>query len=251
MFELDKKSFGAFVAQLRREKGWTQKELAQRLFVSDKAVSKWETGASLPDTALLVPLSELLGVSVTELLRCERMSADSELDGEQIESVVKTAIGYSGSKPERALGEKSRWKPAFLLSLLLGGACIALAAYRGRLSTVSPLIYAMCALFGTYFVFFVRLSLPRYYDGERIGAFYDGPVRINLPGAAFNNRNWPHVLRVCRTWLCLTAALYPGTSLLLTELVPELWGTAEPYALLVLLLAGLVLPTYLTAKKYE
>lgn len=46
MFELDKKSFGAFVAQLRREKGWTQKELAQRLFVSDKAVSKWETGAS-------------------------------------------------------------------------------------------------------------------------------------------------------------------------------------------------------------
>ena len=67
----------------------------------------------------------------------------------------------------------------------------------------------MCALFGTYFVFFVRLSLPRYYDGERIGAFYDGPVRINLPGAAFNNRNWPHVLRVYRTWLCLTAALYP------------------------------------------
>ena len=150
-------------------------------------------------------------MSVTELLRCERMSADSEL----------------------------------------GGACIALAVHRGRLSTVSPLIYAMCALFGTYFVFFVRLSLPRYYDGERIGAFYDGPVRINLPGAAFNNRNWPHVLRVCRTWLCLTAALYPGTSLLLTELVPELWGAAEPYALLVLLLAGLVLPTYLTAKKYE
>ena len=46
MFELDKKRFGAFVAQLRREKGWTQKELAQRLFVSDKAVSKWETGGS-------------------------------------------------------------------------------------------------------------------------------------------------------------------------------------------------------------
>jgi len=79
-----------------------------------------ETGASLPDTALLVPLSELLGVSVTELLRCERMSADSELDGEQIESVVKTAIGYSGSKPERALGEKSRWKPALPLALLPG-----------------------------------------------------------------------------------------------------------------------------------
>ena len=70
MFEIDKGKFGAFVAELRREKGYTQKEVARRLFLSDKAVSKWETGASIPDTALLIPLAELLGVSVTELLLC-------------------------------------------------------------------------------------------------------------------------------------------------------------------------------------
>ncbi len=46
MFEIDKKQFGAFVAQLRKEKGLTQKELAQALYLSDKAVSKWETGIS-------------------------------------------------------------------------------------------------------------------------------------------------------------------------------------------------------------
>ena len=45
--ELDKSSFGRFLAQLRREKGWTQKDLAERLYVSDKAVSKWERGGSL------------------------------------------------------------------------------------------------------------------------------------------------------------------------------------------------------------
>ena len=44
MYEIDKARFGAFVAGLRREGGMTQKELAQRLFVSDKAVSKWERG---------------------------------------------------------------------------------------------------------------------------------------------------------------------------------------------------------------
>ena len=46
MFEIDKKKFGAFIAAVRKEKGFTQKDLAQQLFVSDKAVSKWETGVS-------------------------------------------------------------------------------------------------------------------------------------------------------------------------------------------------------------
>ena len=47
MYELDKAAFGHFLAQLRREKGMTQKELAATLYVSDKAVSKWERGESL------------------------------------------------------------------------------------------------------------------------------------------------------------------------------------------------------------
>ena len=46
MFEIDKERFGEFVAGLRKEKGLTQKELSERLFVSDKAVSKWESGVS-------------------------------------------------------------------------------------------------------------------------------------------------------------------------------------------------------------
>ena len=46
MFEIDKEKLGAFISQLRKEKGYTQKELAERLFISNKAVSKWETGGS-------------------------------------------------------------------------------------------------------------------------------------------------------------------------------------------------------------
>lgn len=46
MYELDRKKFGAFVSELRKEKGYTQKELAQKLLISDKAISKWETGVS-------------------------------------------------------------------------------------------------------------------------------------------------------------------------------------------------------------
>lgn len=46
MFTIDKQKFGAFVAQLRKERGLTQREVAERLYISDKAVSKWETGVS-------------------------------------------------------------------------------------------------------------------------------------------------------------------------------------------------------------
>lgn len=56
MYTIDKERFGQFVAQLRKEKGLTQKELAQKLYLSDKAVSKWERGLSIPDVALLPPL---------------------------------------------------------------------------------------------------------------------------------------------------------------------------------------------------
>lgn len=59
---------GPFIRQLRKDRHMTQKELASRLNVTDKAVSKWELGTSLPDVALLLPLAEALGVSVTELL---------------------------------------------------------------------------------------------------------------------------------------------------------------------------------------
>ena len=74
---LEKEKFGAFVSALRKEQKLTQKELAQRLHTSDKAVSKWETGTCLPDVSLLMPLAEVLGVTVTELLRGNRKRARS------------------------------------------------------------------------------------------------------------------------------------------------------------------------------
>lgn len=62
---------GTVIRSLREKKGYTQKQLADRISVSDKAVSKWETGRGLPDLALLEPLGAALGVSVAELLSGE------------------------------------------------------------------------------------------------------------------------------------------------------------------------------------
>ena len=62
---------GGVIRALREERGLTQAQLAARIAVSDKAVSKWETGRGLPDITLLEPLAASLGVSVLELLRGE------------------------------------------------------------------------------------------------------------------------------------------------------------------------------------
>ena len=72
---MDHQLFGQFLTQLRRERGMTQKELADILHVTDKAVSKWETGKGFPDIKLIEPLAEALGVSVVELIQCKRQEA--------------------------------------------------------------------------------------------------------------------------------------------------------------------------------
>ena len=62
---------GETIRSLREKKGYTQKQLAETISVSDKTISKWETGKGLPDISLLTPLAGALGVSVAELLRGE------------------------------------------------------------------------------------------------------------------------------------------------------------------------------------
>lgn len=70
-----KSSIGDFLAILRKSKGLTQQEVADRLGVSNKTVSSWETGASCPDISMLPAIAELFDVTCDELLRGERISS--------------------------------------------------------------------------------------------------------------------------------------------------------------------------------
>ncbi len=103
MYELDKAVFGSFLVRLRREKGMTQKELAACLYVSDKAVSKWERGLSVPDISLLLPLAEQLNVTVSELLQGRRMEKEQRFTREETEELIRKALTFFG----RAAGAPS------------------------------------------------------------------------------------------------------------------------------------------------
>ena len=76
---MDAQKFGTFIAQCRKEKSMTQSELAAKIMVTDKAVSRWERGKGFPDINLLLPLAEALEVSVLELMHSERQKDKVQL----------------------------------------------------------------------------------------------------------------------------------------------------------------------------
>ena len=72
-----KETFGQRLARLRKEKGLTQEEVASRIVISPQAVSKWETGRSLPDAAIMLELCSLLNITVNDLLSGEVVSMEN------------------------------------------------------------------------------------------------------------------------------------------------------------------------------
>lgn len=261
MHEIDNKKFGAFVVQLRREKGMTQKELAEALYVSDKAVSKWERGLSLPDIALLQPIAELLGVTVTELLSGQRIQSDQPMTVVDVEPLLGAALHMTAEENARQRAHRRMWGGWFVLSAL------AFALEVFLLRRVLPLFADGTAMlwlpplfgagFGVYFVFLAKEKLPPFYDQYKINFYSDGVMRMNVAGVHFNNRNWPHILRAVRIWCCAAMAGWaPAFALLWLAMerlrLPELAaGLVLLLASLAALLGGLFLPIYVVGRKYE
>ena len=151
---MDTERFAAFITQLRKKRGLTQKELADRLNVTDKAVSKWETGKGFPDLKLLEPLARELGVSLVELMQGRRQEADT-LTVAEADAAVSQAMGQSEKTTARRYLRLFRW-------FLTGG---------GALS----LLWLFTTFFGQVWVELYEALFPTDY-GIIGGA--DGPTAI-------------------------------------------------------------------------
>lgn len=95
---MEKKTIGAFIAALRKANGMTQKDLAERLNVSDKTVSRWERDDGAPDLSLIPVIAEIFGVTCDELLRGERKSLE-----ERTEQIEETEYSPKGEKQRQHL----------------------------------------------------------------------------------------------------------------------------------------------------
>ncbi|MGN1117070.1 MAG: helix-turn-helix domain-containing protein, partial [Acutalibacteraceae bacterium] len=104
---------GTFISTLRKEKELTQAQLAEKLNVTDKAVSRWETGKGMPDSSLLVPLADILGITVNELLTGEKIPKETfskKSDDNLVDSVQKT---------EKAVKQRNFAKRLLLVAVIV------------------------------------------------------------------------------------------------------------------------------------
>ena len=96
---MDAATLGNFISTQRKKLGMTQKELAKKINVTDKAISKWERGAGLPDINILEPLAEALEINLVELMTCEI----KDMGAEQIDNEsVRETLDYANNKTTEA-----------------------------------------------------------------------------------------------------------------------------------------------------
>ena len=142
---MDSIKFGKFIAELRKEKKMTQKELAEKLNLTDKAVSKWERGLSFPDITILNPLAKNLGVDISELLNCKRGNKE-KVDEEK---TVKEAIEKINKTKEKREKRNIKIKKitivvsiiVFILSVALQCAYLFLLKRHGYEYIVDSMLY--------------------------------------------------------------------------------------------------------------
>lgn len=105
---MNQPKIGEFISYCRKEKNITQAQLAEKLNITDRAVSKWETGKSVPDPSIMLELCDILGINVNELLTGERLSME------------KYKESAEGNLLEQQKREVQRMRDTRIMELILG-----------------------------------------------------------------------------------------------------------------------------------
>lgn len=158
---MDKERFGTFICELRKEKGMTQQELGHKLYLTNKAISKWERGLSFPDICILQDIAEALGVTVLELLNGER-SVGKVIASEDANKIIEDTVNHSGQ-----LIKKLRRKFTTIILLIIGllPALLMFFSYAGfyvlkEEKSLDDALLTLCVIFVAGFIMFVMYGVP-------------------------------------------------------------------------------------------
>ncbi|MBP3208304.1 MAG: helix-turn-helix transcriptional regulator [Oscillospiraceae bacterium] len=173
---MDQIKIGGFLKDLRKEKGITQEQLAEKLGVSGRTISRWETGNNMPDISLLVEIAEYFDVSIPEIIKGERKSEDMK---EETKEVAETMSDYARAEKEQLLKSIRNMSIIGLAALLFFMVLNITNAYernnlfRYAYGISEALIYVTVVMF------------PLYTTGLL------SKIRINRTNYKFNSIPWP------------------------------------------------------------
>ncbi|MDE6687582.1 MAG: helix-turn-helix domain-containing protein [Lachnospiraceae bacterium] len=120
---MDLMKTGKFIADLRKEKGFTQEQLGDKIGVTNKTVSRWETGVYLPPADVMLALGELFNVSVNEILSGKRLT-DAEYKEAAEENLTQAIKASSFSLKDKIEFFKKKWLKEHIAILVFIGICI-------------------------------------------------------------------------------------------------------------------------------
>jgi len=135
---MNQKKIGAFLKELRKEKNLTQEQLAEKMFVSSKTVSRWETGNNMPDISLLIELADFYEVDIREMVNGER---NSEMITEETRDLLNTVAAYTDAEKKKILKDILGNSILTLVCLLLGYAAIFSGRYQDGSSIYNVLFW--------------------------------------------------------------------------------------------------------------
>lgn len=141
---MDCEKIGIFIMQNRKAKRLTQKQLADKLCVTDRAISRWERGVGTPDISLLITLGEILGVSVNEILLGEKIE---NITKEQSDKILVDSISLY-----RQNDIKKTVKTVFLIIIMLISLFLAITFFNISMIISNLSIYYIFLVFGGLFI---------------------------------------------------------------------------------------------------
>lgn len=159
---MDAEKFGAFIQRCRKDLGLTQAELAERLHVTDKAISRWERGVGFPDIKLLEPLAEALGVTLIELMQSRRIE----------EGLTKDAASALAAETVSLMQQQKKLSVQRRVILVIGSVLISAAEvfllYLALFANLQPrwiryVLYAIGILGGNIGVRGLRYIVTKQY----------------------------------------------------------------------------------------
>lgn len=156
---MDQLKIGKFIAERRKMNGLTQIQLAEKLKITDRAISKWENGKSLPDSSIMLELCEVLGITVNDLLSGEVVT----MSNEQNEKILLEMVKEKEKADERLLTIEIVMGT---ISTVLSLALVLVSAYAPMVAWLRVVLFSI----GIVFLFVIALCMLKI---EQVAGYYE------------------------------------------------------------------------------